>query len=339
MKLNPTSIFLAMGLTNIILGLIYKLPLPVEPKKAIATTALAEKWKPEYIYLSGLITGLVWIILSLSGLVDFLTRITPTPVIRGVQLGLALILIKESLNMIGSNIPLALLCIALIAILSRVNIIPSALVVFCLGVVLALHSSIADRSLEFNIGFNFPVIYIPSIADITFRILTVAFSQIILTFSNAVLATCLAVNERFPERRVEEKDLALNMGVLNILSSLIGGVPMCHGAGGLASQYFFGARTGGAMVMEGVFEIALALMFAKTLIEIFAEYPLAVVGAMTLFASVELCKPIVKLRGLKLILAATVGLVSMLCDLAIGYLFGLIVFYISKLIIRMKRKV
>ncbi|MCS7113513.1 MAG: putative sulfate/molybdate transporter [Nitrososphaerota archaeon] len=330
LRLNPTSIFLAMGITNIALGLIYRLPLPVEPKKAIATAALSERWKPQYVYISGLITGIVWLILSLSGLVDLLARITPTPVIRGVQFGLALILIRESLNSIVADIPLALSCIALIAILSKFRIVPSALAVFCLGVILALRSSIADGRLEFSTGFQPPTIYLPSISDITFRIATVVFSQILLTFSNAILATHLAIKEKFPENRLREKDLALNMGALNIFSSLIGGAPMCHGAGGFASQYFFGARTGGAMVMEGIFELVLALLFAKPLIGIFAEYPLAVVGVMILFASIELCKPVVDLRGFELIFVVSVGLISMLYDLAIGYLFGLAVFYISR---------
>jgi len=44
------------------------------------------------------------------------------------------------------------------------------------------------------------------------------------------------------------------MGVMNVVASFFGGMPMCHGAGGFAGQYYFGARTGGAPIMEGLIE-------------------------------------------------------------------------------------
>jgi len=92
--------------------------------------------------------------------------------------------------------------------------------------------------------------------------------------------------------------------------------------------------TGGAMVMEGIFELALILLFARPLIGVFAEYSLAVVGAMILFTSIESCKSILELKGSKLILVVSVGLISMLYDLAVGYLFRLTAFHISRLITR-----
>jgi len=96
--LNLTGIFLAMGLTNITLGLIYKLPLPVEAKKAIGAVALREKWRPSQIYMSGILTGLIWLFLGFSGLVRRLAKLTPRVVVRGIQLGLMLILLSEALT-------------------------------------------------------------------------------------------------------------------------------------------------------------------------------------------------------------------------------------------------
>ncbi len=332
--LNPVGVFLAMGVVNIALGFIYRLPLPVEPKKAIATAAIAERWRPQQVYLAGFVTGIVWLILSLSGIVNILASLTPITVIRGIQFGLAIILLREAVDFMLSNLPLALICIALIALLSyKFEVIPSALAVFSLGLIIALLSSSDLRSI--TIGLSAPDIYLPSISDFTYRLATVAFSQIILTFSNAILATCLAVNERFPKRRLREEKLALNMGALNIFSSIVGGVPMCHGSGGFASQYFFGARTGGSMIMEGVFEVVLALMLADPMVKIFRNFPSAVVGAMLFFACIELCKPLLNLAKsdrLGLILVIVIGVVSSIWDLALGYMVGLAIFYLSRYI-------
>jgi len=85
--LDPSGILLAMGFTNIIVGLIYRLPLPVEPQKAVATVALNERWDSSLIYGTGIGMGLVWLFLVFSGLVRKIAKITPMCVIVGVQLG------------------------------------------------------------------------------------------------------------------------------------------------------------------------------------------------------------------------------------------------------------
>lgn len=159
--------------------------------------------------------------------------------------------------------------------------------------------------------------------------LTIVLAQVVLTFSNAILATCLAVNERFPNKRIEEESLAMNMGLMNTLLPFIGGVPMCHGACGFASQYFFGARTGGAMVMEGVSEILLALLLAEPVTEIFKAFPLAIIGVILFFASLELGKYVTKVRKRsELLLITLIGLTSFLINIAVGFFTGLLVYYL-----------
>ena len=44
-----------------------------------------------------------------------------------------------------------------------------------------------------------------------------------------------------------------------LVSVPLGGMPVCHGAGGLAAQYHFGARTGGAVVLLGGLKVAAGL--------------------------------------------------------------------------------
>lgn len=62
--LNPAGLLVMMGLANIVTGIIYRLPMPIEPKKVLAATAIAQKWPPSLIYASGLGTGIIWLILS-----------------------------------------------------------------------------------------------------------------------------------------------------------------------------------------------------------------------------------------------------------------------------------
>jgi len=323
--LDPTGIFLAMGLANIALGLVYKLPLPLEAKKVIGTTALSEKWSPSQVYLSGILTGSAWLFLTFSDLVKRLARLTPVVVIRGVQLGLMAILLKESLTLMASNPLLALTSIAVILVLLKNEFLPSAIAVFTLGLAVAL---LSNPHINLKIGLYLPSIHVPSPQAINLSLLTAVFAQLALTFSNAILATCLAINERFPDRRIKEENLAMNMGLINILLPFIGGIPMCHGAGGFASQYFFGGRTEGAMIMEGICEVILALFLAESVVAIFAAFPTSIIGAMLLFASLELGKPTARLRGLDLIEAISIGAISLLTNLAMGFLVGLLLHYV-----------
>jgi len=322
---NPTGIFLAMGLTNIALGIAYRLPLPVEAKKAIGVAALSEKWKPSQIYLSGVLTGVAWIVLGFSGFVKKLAGRTPLIVVRGIQLGLVFILLKEAVMLMQMDILLALTSVILIILLMKNRYLPSALAVFGLGLALVF---ISNPDIDLRIGFHPPPIYIPNIRDLSLNLLIVVFAQLVLTFSNAIMATCLAVNERFPGKRISEENLAINMGLMNTFLPFIGGIPMCHGAGGFASQYFFGARTGGAMLMEGVCEIFLALFLADSIAIIFGAFPLSIIGAMLLFASLELGKFLVKLRGSGLIETVIIGIISFLTNLAVGFIAGLVLHWI-----------
>ncbi len=319
--LNPAGIFLGIGLTNIILGLIYKLPLPVEAKNAIGTVALREKWTSSQVYLSGMLTGIVWLFLGFSGLVKRLAKLTPVVVVRGIQLGLMFILLKEAVLLMKTNILLSLVSLVLIVFLMKNRLLPSAIAVFGLGLSLVFF---LNPDFKVKVGFYLPAISLPSIQKISPSLLTVVFTQIVLTFSNAILATCLAVNERFPNRKIDERSLAINMGVMNAFLPLIGGIPMCHGAGGFASQYFFGGRTGGAMVMEGICEIFLALFFADSIAVIFSAFPLSIIGSMLLFASLELGRFMTKVRKLDLVVIIAIGITSFFTNLAIGFLFGLI---------------
>lgn len=156
-------------------------------------------------------------------------------------------------------------------------------------------------------------------------------AQIPLTATNAVIATTALIASYWPDRRVTNRQLAVNMGVMNLVLPFFGGMPLCHGAGGLAGQYYFGARTGGANIIEGAIEIGLGILFAGSIAAIFAAFPLAIVGAMMLLVGIEMCKFARDLRfnrELVPVVATLAG--SLLVNMAVGFAVGMVVHYLSR---------
>ncbi|NVN93246.1 MAG: hypothetical protein HXX11_21990, partial [Desulfuromonadales bacterium] len=121
-------------------------------------------------------------------------------------------------------------------------------------------------------------------------------------------------------------------GLMNICAPFLGGMPMCHGAGGLAGQYYFGARTGGTNIIEGIIEIALGLFLAPSVAGLFASFPKEVTGAMLFLVGIELIKFSRDIRGKRdiLSLAMTVA-VSLFSNMAIGFTAGLATYWIQSL--------
>lgn len=326
--LDPFGILIAMGLTNIIIGLVYKLPLPVEPQKAIGMVALKERWSPSLVYGTAIGVGLVWLFLVFSKAIRKIVKIIPICVVVGVQFGLALILLKESVEFIRSDILLAGVALVLVLLLIRNKKLPAGIAIFLLGLAVVF---VSNPGLNLKFGLYSPKIYLPSIYDVGRGLATVGIAQVVLTLSNTVLATCLAVNKKFPDKKIKEESLAKNMGLINTIFPFLGGIPLCHGAGGFASQYFFGARTGGSMLMEGVIEIVLAFFLAESVSTVFGAFPLSVIGVMLFFAAIELGKFMLTLgKKFEIIMAMIVGAVSLLSNLGVGFFAGLALYFLSK---------
>ena len=154
-------------------------------------------------------------------------------------------------------------------------------------------------------------------------------AQIPLTAANAVIATSALISGYWPERRVTERQLSLNMGVMNLILPFFGGMPLCHGAGGLAGQYYFGARTGGTNIIEGFIEVSLGLLLAGSIAAILATFPMAIVGGMMFMVGIELTKFARDLgwnRDLLPVAATLAG--SLAVNMALGFVAGLAVHYL-----------
>ncbi len=326
--LDPAGLFIMMGLTNIAIGLIYRLPMPLQPKKVVAVAAIAGKWPPSLVYASGLGLGIIWFILVFTGLLRKIIAVTPLFVVRGIQLALGVMLAWQGLKMMQPAPLLGLVAIVIVLTLRQNRYAPASIVLMALGVgIVAWRGELCGA---LDLAVTLPPLTLPRLGDVWQAMLLAGFAQISLSITNAVIATATLIRDYFPDKPVSERKLMLNMGVMNVISSFFGGMPMCHGAGGLAGQYYFGARTGGTSILEGLIEVCLGLFLSKSVGKLLALFPMPLVGGMMLLVGIELGKVVVKLRGWKLWLALLTAAVSAVTNMAVGFVVGLAVAYLVR---------
>ncbi len=285
------------GAMHLASGLVFGIPIPVQPMKAIAAVAIGEGLTEAQILAAGIVTGAVVLILAVTGLIDWLNRVIPKSVVRGLQLGLGLKLLIKGVQMIAGtqvfwgwdSISLGLACAVLVLLLYSSRRIPAALPVFAIGLIALLVAKPALVS-ETRLGMNWSL---PSLANWdAWRIgaLHGALPQIPLTLLNSVIAVCVLSVDLFPNRPAAPRRVGISVGLMNLITCPLGGMPVCHGSGGLAAQYRFGARTGGSMVALGIAKMALAVAFGGSLLVWLQNYPESVLGVLLLFSGVELAQ-------------------------------------------------
>ncbi len=326
--LNPAGLLVMMGLANIVTGVIYRLPMPIEPKKVLAVVAISQRWSPSLIYAAGFGTGVIWLILAFTGLIQKIAAITPMSVVRGIQIALGILLAIQGFKMVSTGWILGVASIIIVIVLRKSRYAPAAIVLMVLGIAMvAFQGELAGA---IKLGFTLPPLTTFSLSEIWQGLILAGFAQIALTATNAVIATSALIKEYWPDKPVSEKKLALNMGIMNVTVPFFGGMPMCHGAGGLAGQYYFGARTGGTNIIEGVIEISLGLFLSSSIASLFSLFPQSIIGAMLLLVGIELTK---FARNIRLretpILTLTVG-VSLLTNMAIGFVVAMGVYHIIR---------
>jgi MFS superfamily sulfate permease-like transporter len=116
--------------------------------------------------------------------------------------------------------------------------------------------------------------------------------------------------------------------VMNVVASFFGGMPMCHGAQGLAGQYYFGARTGGASILEGLIEIGMGLFLANSLLGLFRAFPEAILGAMMVLVAWQLMQPVTQLKGKEMGFAILTGVLGSVVGMAVGALVGIVGYHL-----------
>jgi MFS superfamily sulfate permease-like transporter len=302
-NLDLGSILLFSGLYNVATGFLFNQPIPVQPMKAIAAVAIAETLAPGSIAAAGLGSGAIVLLLGVSGVTETIERWIPRPVVRGIQLGVGLKLLIKGVSLIDASSSFSLdgwvLAVAaggFVLVTSRFQRFPSALVLFGAGMLLLVISR-PELLNGLSLGWAGPHLTTPTSGEWRQGLLWGTLPQLPLTILNSVIAVCALSGDLFPTRRVSTRQMAISVGLMNLTGCWFGAMPMCHGAGGLAGQYRFGARTGGSVVLLGVAKLTLALALGSSAIALLAAYPAGILGVLLGFAGVELALPARDCRG------------------------------------------
>jgi len=331
--LNPAGFLVMMGVANIVTGVVYRLPMPIEPMKVLAVVAIAQGWSPSMVYASGFGMGIIWLIFAATNLIGWIARITPKSVIWGIQVTLGVLLAIEAFKMLSTGWLLGVVSIIIVLTLRSSHYTPAPIVLVMLGLAITFFNGDSQK-------VSVPTLSIPSLTgfkldEVWQTLLLAGFAQIPLTVTNATIATAALLKTYWPEKPVSERQLSLNQGLMNLVLPFFGGMPMCHGAGGLAGQYYFGARTGGTNILEGIIEISLGLFLATSVAGLFSIFPVPIIGAMMLFVGIELTKFATKIRPNKdLVPLGVTVVVSLLSNMALGFVAGLGVYYGIRYLVR-----
>ena len=291
-KMPPLGLLFMFGIALLASGLYYRTPMPIQPMKAIGAAAIAGGISPAALYGSGLTTGLFWLLAGVTGIIRPIAKLATKSVVRGIMLGLGLTFMVDGVHRMTTAPVLAGIGLVVTYLLLTNPKVPAMFILLIIGVVSAviMDPQILSELAKIHIGFNMPVFSLPMITwnDLVTGTFLFTIPQIPLTLGNAVIAITAENNEHFPDRPVTEKKIAVSQGIMNLVSPLFGGIPMCHGAGGMAGHVRFGAKTGGALVILGTILILFALFFSDSVSIIFKIFPNAILGVILFFAGSEL---------------------------------------------------
>lgn len=359
--LNPMGIFFSIGLFYILAGIYFGVTVPVQPMKVIGAYAIATAMTSQQILASGLLMGVFMLIIGATNLITVIGKWVPKPVIRGVQLSTGVLLMAEGVKfMIGTSryqlflqmaepylsiqrlgfLPIGI-GIGILGGLTTLLLLdnkkyPAGLVIVLIGLVIGviLGTHIGFKDIQFSVFLpDIMPFGLPSKVDFIFALFALALPQLPMTMGNAVIANADLSKDYFGEKskKVTYRSLSISMFFANIISFILGGMPLCHGAGGLAAHYRFGARTAGSNIIIGGIFLILAVFLGKHTLAIVQLIPMSILGIMLLFAGSQLAITILDLKERKDLFVALIILgITFAANLAIGFLAGIVLAYLLK---------
>ena len=329
-KLDAASVLVMFGAMQLLTGLLYGLPIPAQPLKAMAVLVITQKLTGSILYGGGLAIGITMFVLAVTGLIDWLARAVPKSVVRGIQFGLgmqlALLAVKDYVPADGrSGYALAATAFVLTLFLLGNRRFPPAPLVILLGVAYAFTFKLDAGMLARSAGFHLPHLYWPSLADVLTGFVVLALPQLPLSLGNSVLATRQIAADLFPQKPIAVRKISLTYSLMNLINPFFGGVPTCHGSSGLAGHYAFGARTGGSVIIYGSIYLILGLFFSQGFQMAIQIFPKPILGVILAFEGLVLMRLIRDMAASKADFAVVL-LVGLMCvGLPYGYVLGLVV--------------
>jgi hypothetical protein len=313
-ELSLAVIFVWFGVFQIVWGLYYGAPISVEPMKALAALLLAGSVTTGEFLLAGLLLGVVLLVIGSTDTIGRLEQYIGSPVVRGIQFGVALLLLQTGLELGSGNLQLtglaAVIAVGCIA-LGYWNL--SALLVLLAGGGVAVATGgVPELTLPSTDG-----LFLITTSSLTVPTIEATVTQLALTVGNAALAASVLLSDYF-DRDVSPDDLATSMGVMNLLTVPLGAIPMCHGSGGIAGKYAFGARTAGANIVLGIVYVAIALGAAGLM----AVYPVSILGVILVLIALELAKTSLA-QAEVYPLVVGIGLLGVIVNLGVAFVAGI----------------
>ncbi|KIW89630.1 uncharacterized protein Z519_09786 [Cladophialophora bantiana CBS 173.52] len=300
-QISLTTTLIFTGLYNILTGACFGIPLPVQPMKAIAAVAILKSLTAGQIAAAGIFVSSCILIFSVTGLLSWFTKIIPIPVVKGIQVGAGLSLIiaagTKALSSLSWTTPswadnyqwMILAFIALFAIHLRPRT-PYALILFFAGAVFALIQIAADDKRHLP-GFQLwrPYTQAPSAREWKTGILDAGIGQLPLTTLNSIIAVTHLAADLLPDIETPSVTaIGISVAGMNLFGCWFGAMPVCHGSGGLAAQYRFGARSGASIIFLGLLKLLLGILFGESLTDALHRFPLAFLSVMIIAAGLEL---------------------------------------------------
>jgi len=359
--LSPTGMFFSIGIFYILSGMYYGITVPVQPMKVIGAYAIATAMTPSQVLASSALMGLFLLIIGGTNAITLIGKYTPKPVVRGVQISTGTLLMAQGVRfMIGSSkfqmmrqlaepyltiqhigpvavgIVIGIVGGILTLLLLENRKFPAGLVVILGGIFLGLVLGTHEGFDKLNIGIYFPKLLpfgLPAGADVTFAFFALVLPQLPMTLGNAVIANADLSQEYFgrDSTKVTYRALTLSMALANLLSFVVGGMPLCHGAGGLAAHYRFGARTAGSNLMIGLLFLALAVFLGIHALSVVYLLPMAILGVLLIFAGAQLALTVIDMKTRKDLFVSLLILgITLASNLAVGFLVGIVVAYVLK---------
>ena len=316
--LDAGALFVCAGLLVLSAGLAFKIPFPVQPLKALTAVAIARELSPDVIHAAGLELAAFLLVLSIGHVADVVARVFVKPVIRALQLGVGVLLVITAVKLVAdppevfsappSPWPLILALVAFVgvAVAAHRRSYVLALVLFAGGLIATLAGAQPDLS---SPALTLPSVHLPPASAFGTAFVLLVVPQLPLTFGNAVVAVNDLAHEYFgpAARRVTPSRVCLSAGIGNTLSALLGGMPMCHGAGGLTAHVRLGARTARMNLWLGGVFLALGLFFAAQIPVILGVLPVSVLAAFLAYAGLRHTWLVSDLRGGSLAIAVVAG--------------------------------
>ncbi|MGB5987510.1 MAG: putative sulfate/molybdate transporter [Desulfobacterales bacterium] len=353
--LDPMGLFVSVALFYIASGIYFGVTVPVQPMKVIGAYAIATAMEPGQILASSLLMGGLLLLVGATGAIEAIRKLTAKSVIRGVQLSTGALLIAGGVKFIVGTSKLQILRqaaepylavqavgpvgigIIIGAIGGIVTLLlldnrrfPAGVIVVAGGLISGVVLGARVDPATVDLGLHLPEILpftCPGKADFSFALLVLVLPQIPMTLGNAVLAYTDLSGQYFGEdsSKVTNRKACISMGLANLLSFSLGGMPLCHGAGGLAAHYRFGARTAGSNLMIGLIFLVMALLLGDSMIGYFNLIPLSILGILLIFSGAQLTLTLMDLESRRDYFIATMILgITLASNLAAGFIIGMI---------------